>query len=90
VDQFAISRYELAVEAGVLVTQLVSGSPADKAGLEPGDVIVNIDGEDITSAEQMIRLIHSSQVGQTIVITYWRGETQNTTSTALAESPPPL
>lgn len=90
VDQFAISRYELAVEAGVLVTQLVSGSPADKAGLEPGDVIVNIDGVDIISAEQMIRLIHSSQVGQTIVITYWRGETQNTTSTALAESPPPL
>lgn len=90
VDQFAISRYELAVEAGVLVTQLVSGSPADKAGLEQGDVIVNIDGVDIISAEQMIRLIHSSQVGQTIVITYWRGETQNTTSTALAESPPPL
>ncbi len=89
VDQFAISRYELAVEAGVLVTQLVSGSPADKAGLEQGDVIVNIDGVDITSAEQLIRLIHASQVSQTIVITYWRGETQNTTSTALAKSPPP-
>ncbi len=89
VDQFAVSRYSLAVGHGVLVTQLVTESPADKAGLEPGDVIVSIDGEDITSAEQMIRLIHSSQIDQTIVITYWRGETQNTTSTALAESPPP-
>lgn len=89
VDQFAMSRYELSVDEGVLVTRLVPGSPAAEAGLEAGDVITSIDGEKITRAEQIIRLIHAAEVGQTIDITYWRGETRHTTSAVLIENPPP-
>ena len=42
VDQFVIFRYRLAVNKGVLVTEVASGSPADKAGIKPGDVITAV------------------------------------------------
>ncbi|HUV76048.1 MAG TPA: trypsin-like peptidase domain-containing protein [Dehalococcoidales bacterium] len=89
VDEFAVMRYELVVNEGVLVTQLASPSPAADAGLDAGDVIVSIDGEKIATAEELIRIIHSSKIGQTLEITFWRGNTQNSTEAVLAESPPP-
>ena len=89
VDEFAVMRYELAVEEGVLLTLVAEGSPAGKAGLEVGDVIVSFGGEKIATAEEMIQLIHSSQIGQELEITFWRGDTENTTVVILSESPPP-
>jgi len=89
VDQFAVFRYNLAVNKGVLVTEVAPGSPADKAGIEPGDVIVSLNGEEISTAQQLIQAIHSSEVGQRVEITFWRGDIQKTTSAVLAESPPP-
>jgi len=89
VDQFAVLRYDLAVEEGVLITQVVPNSPAAQAGLEAGDVITRFAGQDITTTEEMIRQIHLATIGQEISVTYWRGNNQNTTTVKLAESPPP-
>lgn len=89
VDEFAVMRYDLAVNEGVLVTQLASPSPAAQAGLKAGDVIVSIDGEKMSTAEELIRVLHTSEIGQTLEITFWRGNTQQTTEVVLAESPPP-
>jgi serine protease Do len=89
VDEFAVQRYDLAVEEGVLLTLVAEGSPAGKAGLEVGDVIVSFGGEKIATAEEIIKLVHSSQIGQKIEITYWRGDTENTTMVTPSESPPP-
>ena len=88
VDQFAIMRYDLAVEAGVLITEVAPGSPAAEAGIEAGDVITSFDGQEITNTDELIQLIHSSQIGETVEITYWRGDSSNTTQATLAESPP--
>jgi len=44
VNQFAVTRYDLAVEEGVLITQVVPDSPADKAGLRGGDKLAMVDG----------------------------------------------
>jgi len=89
VDEFAVMRYNLAADEGVLITQVGPGSPAAKAGLEAGDVIVSLDGEEIASAEDLIRAIHTSQIGRRIEITFWRGDTENITEAILAERPPP-
>ncbi len=88
VDQFAVARYELGVESGVLITQVVQGSPADKAGLIPGDVITRFAGEEIATAEDMIRAIHLSEIGQKIPVTYWRDRSEYTTEVIPIESPP--
>ncbi len=89
VDQFAVARYDLAVESGVLITQVVQDSPADRAGLKPGDVITRFAGKDIVTAEDMIRTIHLSQIGQKVPVTYWRGKAEYNTEVILTESPPP-
>ncbi|MBA7471915.1 putative serine protease HhoB [subsurface metagenome] len=89
VDQFAVARYDLAVESGVLITQVVQDSPAGRAGLKPGDVITRFAGKDITTAEDMIRTIHLSQIGQKVPVTYWRDKAEFTTEVTLSESPPP-
>ena len=89
VNQFAVTRYDLAVDEGVLITQVVPDSPADKAGIAPGDIITVFAGEKIATAEEMIRIIHASEIGQRVEITFWRGDTENSTETILAESPRP-
>jgi len=89
VDEFLVFRYELAVEEGAFITQVAPGSPADEAGLEPGDVIVSLDNQEVDSAEDLIKAIHSSQIGQKVKITFWRGNTKDTTYVTLAERPPP-
>ena len=89
VDEYAVFRYKLAVDKGVLIIELGSGSPADKAGLKVGDVIVSFEDQEMTTAQELIQAIHSSQIGQEVKITYWRGETKNTTYAILAENPTP-
>jgi serine protease Do len=89
VDQFVAFRYGLAVNKGVLVTDVASGSPADEAGLKPGDVITAIDDKEISDEGVLTQTINSDQIGQKVKITYWRGKAQNTTYATLAQSPPP-
>jgi len=89
VNQWLVFTYNLTVDKGAFITQVASGSPADKAGLKAGDVIVGINGKEINSAEDLIDDIHSSQIGQTVELVFWRGNTKSTTSATLAESPPP-
>jgi serine protease Do len=89
VDQFAVLRYRLSVEKGALVTEVAPNSPAAKAGLKAGDVIVSFAGKPITDADEMVRLIHSASIGKPIEIGYWRGKTQATTQVIPMESPPP-
>ena len=80
---------DLAVDIGALVTRVAAGSPADEAGLEEGDVIVQMDGEEVTNSAELLKAIHSRSIGQTVEIVYWRGDTRNTTEATLTESPPP-
>jgi serine protease Do len=87
VDEFAISQYNLAVEGGAFITEVTPDSPADEAGLEPGDVIVGLDDYEIATAEDLVQAIHSSKIGQEVEITFWRGDSKNTTYATLIERP---
>ena len=87
VDEFAVTRYDLAVDEGVLITQVGPGSPADKAGLAPGDVITSFAGQKITTAEDMIQAIRAAEIGKPVEIIFWRGNTENATKATLAERP---
>jgi len=89
VDAFVSARYQLGIDKGVLVTQVGSGSPADSAGLKQGDVIISIDGQDITDSSGLIQTINSLEIGQEIKITYWRNGAEHETSAVLTQSPVP-
>ena len=51
--------YHLSVDAGALIISVGSGSPADEAGLRAGDVITNMDAEDISTAAELTSAIGS-------------------------------
>lgn len=69
-------------ERGVEVTCVDPGSPADKAGLKPGDVVLEYNGERVEGGEQFIRLVHETPAGRTAKLTVWRdGGNQSLTAT---------
>lgn len=62
-----IARYlGLSSDSGAVVTEIIQGSPAHRAGLAPGDVIVRIDDEPIRTEEQALMVILEARVGQTL------------------------
>lgn len=57
---------------GALVTEVVPGSPAAEAGLQAGDVIVAVDGDQLTNAFSLRNRIGLMERGQRVQITYFR------------------
>ena len=53
---------------GALVSQVVPGGPADKAGIEQGDVIVNFDGRTVDDSKDLPRIVASTPVGKTVTV----------------------
>ena len=87
VNELLVMRYNLSVDTGAFIGEVVSNSPADRAGLQMADVIVKANGEEIVTAEDLIRVIHAIEIGQEMKITYWRGSTQHTTAAVIVERP---
>ena len=87
VDIMVAARYNLAVDKGVLLADIVPGGPAEQAGLEIGDIIVSVDENEIDNTGELVEVINGYSIGKTVQITYWRGQSKNSTSLTLAESP---
>lgn len=58
---------------GVIVVQVLPNTPAARAGIRRGDVITQIDGQSIASADQLQQMVERSQVGQTLKLQVQRG-----------------
>jgi Do/DeqQ family serine protease len=56
--------FRLPSTSGALIAGVMRGSPADKAGIKPGDLLVAIDGKPVTDAQVMLGLIAALAPGQ--------------------------
>jgi S1-C subfamily serine protease len=70
-QQFALSRRRrhaagLTQESAVMVASIEPGSPAERAGLNAGDVILALDGVAITGADDLIRVLAGDKIGRTV------------------------
>ena len=70
---------------GVVVNQVVPGSPAQKAGLEPGDLITEIGGKQIRTPGELIATIGHRSPGSELAITAFRGGEMEEFNATLAE-----
>src|SRR5262245_42623094 len=72
------------ISGGLFVQAVTAGGPADKAGLRPGDVIVEVDGEPAESIDPLVVKTLEMQPGDTVDLTYERGGRHTTTLTLSA------
>jgi serine protease Do len=64
--------YHVKGQKGALVTQVYEGDPADKAGIETGDIITEVEGKNVSSSRDLSRSIANAPVGKQIPITLLR------------------
>src|SRR5215217_2979427 len=68
-----MGRYHMSQVRGVGVTQVVKDSPAEKAGLRKDDVILRIDGENVSSVRKLNRLVSELAPDQSVRVSFSRG-----------------
>lgn len=70
---------------GVGVTDIVKDSPAEKAGLRKGDVILGFNGEPVTSTRKLNRLVSESSADQNVRLTISRGGSEQEVTATLGK-----
>ncbi|HWC28715.1 MAG TPA: trypsin-like peptidase domain-containing protein [Dehalococcoidia bacterium] len=74
-------------EQGAVVMQVADGSPADDAGLTRGDVITEVDGEEIRGESDLSRLIDAKDPGDEVTLTVVRGNDTSEIEVTLGTAP---
>jgi S1-C subfamily serine protease len=91
-----VSQYNLSVSQGAYIptvaqnngqATVVSGSPADQAGVQPGDVITQVDGTAINQSTSLTSLLDNHQVGDKVALTIVRGGKTMTINVTLGTTP---
>jgi len=72
--------------AAAVLTDVVSGTPADQAGLKAGDAIIAVDGNSIDGSLSLVAQIHEFGVGDQVTLTFLRdGQSKNVAVTLIAK-----
>jgi membrane-associated protease RseP (regulator of RpoE activity) len=76
-------------DAGVMVSHVEDGSPADKAGIQVGDILTSLDGKDVESSWDIRSRVRDLKEGEQVPLQIWRdGKAQTVSATiALRERP---
>jgi serine protease Do len=86
-DDKLAAALELPVQRGVLVSNVEKGSPAARAGIRRGDVIVALNGEQVASTRKLRNRIAAAGPGKTVALEVMREGKRRTLSVVLAELP---
>lgn len=72
VDDDLAKSFGLDHAHGALVAEVMANSPAAKAGIRPGDIILSYNGQDIATSSSLPALVGATKVGKTVPLTVWR------------------
>lgn len=70
---------------GVLVGAVFSGSPAEKAGISRGDIVLSADGKDVNTVPDLVQAVEARKAGDTLSLRIKHGDAERTLKLALAE-----
>ena len=82
------SQYELPIDHGLYVPEVVVDGPAARAGIAPGDFIIAIDGERIDEDTSFNEALYAHRPGETVPVTVHRGGEDLQLEVTLGERPP--
>ena len=82
-----LQRYgvKVSVDEGIYVVKLTSDGAASKAGIQQGDVIVKLDGKDITTYKSFLTALYSHKAGDKVKVVVNRSGTEKTIEVTLQE-----
>jgi serine protease Do len=86
-DENLARKLKIPSSSGAVVNEITPKSPAATAGLEPGDVITEINGKSISGPAELRMTISSMMPGSKVNLKYRRGSDEKTTQVELAELP---
>ncbi len=76
---------ELGAPYGIVIEKIEPGSPADKAGLKPGDVITNVDGKPVHNGNELVGPIAQTPIGRSVTIQFVRNKQAREVSVSVAD-----
>jgi serine protease Do len=80
--------YQLGSTKGVLLYNLVNRSPADRAGLRPGDILLSVDGTEVQEPNDVERAINKKRPNEAVALKLLRGRKALERSVTMSELPP--
>jgi serine protease Do len=84
ITQQQANQYNIPV--GLYIAQVQQGSGADAAGLQAGDIITAVDGNNVTTFNQLENILNKHNVGDVISVTIWRNGQTLTVNVKLSGS----
>ena len=84
----AVRFHELDAESGVRVESVEPGGAARQAGVEPGDILVRYDGENVAGIDDLQRLLNADRIGKQTTVTILRRTQKLELPIRTAELPP--
>jgi serine protease Do len=72
-------------DAGVLINRVIEGTPAERAGLRAGDVVIEVDGKEIRSVGDISRALRSREAGDEVPVVVIRDRNRKTLDVTLDE-----
>ncbi len=82
-----VAYYNLPVDKGVAITNVVPGSEAERSGVEAGDILVRIDDTDINNVRDLIKVINKHEADDSIVMEVYKGRDRVRLKTVLEKAP---
>jgi len=80
-------EYKLKSDFGVLITEIIPGSPADKAGLKANDIVLKIDGDNVYTKSQFVKMLSLYEPNDVINLSVWRKHKEKNIKLKLGETP---
>lgn len=81
------SQYKLPVSKGALVVKVLAGSPAQKAGLKPGDIVVSIEGKPVLGMSELQQIIRQHKPEENLTFIVYREGNKQSMEIKLGEAP---
>ncbi|MDD5473887.1 MAG: PDZ domain-containing protein, partial [Candidatus Methanoperedens sp.] len=82
-----VAYYKLPIEKGVMVTNVIPKSEADKSGMRIGDILIRMDDVEIDNVRDLIKVMNKRKVGDRVAMELFRGQEKISLKTVLEKAP---